>query len=440
VEVEGFSPPPRRWRWCHAAGSGVTFFKYKFNMLTSRGISLLLAVIILIAIAWNTDITMVYIFFVIALVMFILSYIHMRLNMPNVDVKRLAQEAAFEGEILNINMAIRNNLSRGSSFFELLDSFPGAQPGKENTSLFMLGINAKEEQNFNYTIECYKRGLWEIGPIRMISQDALGCFRMKKVLNVVSDVMVYPSLFRIFAFPPLASGSVSWMGVETAKISGDSHEFFGIREYQRGDAISRIHWPSTAKHNRLIVKQFERSAIQEATIVMDLKKGNDIGVGKETTLEYAVKIAGSIAKFLMDSGVFVQIMGYTKEAIVVPFGKGESHKYKILEYLAMVRPEGVFTLRETLEEAIFITPYSSTLITIMLDNDLDALSSLVQFKVKGIRLIVIVLSMSTFGHTEESEYLDAEGAKRFDEALAGLEAYVYRISKGDDLEKKFEVV
>ena len=271
-------------------------------------------------------------------------------------------------------------------------------------------------------------------------QDALGFFRIKNVLNIVSNIIIYPSVFRILAFPPLATGSVSWMGVETAKISGDSHEFFGIREYQRGDAISRMHWPSTARHNKLIVKQFERNSVQEATIVLDLKKGNDIGAGRETTLEYSVKIAGSIAKFLMNSGAFVQIIGYAKEAMVVPFGKGESHVYKVLEFLAGVRSEGIFTLSETLEEASFITPYSSTLIPIMLDNDMDALSSLVQFKLKGVKLIVVVLSSSTFGHTEESEYLDAEGVKRFNEALAGLEAHVYRISKGDDFEKKFETI
>ena len=55
-------------------------------------------------------------------------------------------------------------------------------------------------------------------------------------------------------------------------------------------------------------------------------------------------------------------------------------------------------------------------------------------------MILIVLSASTFGQIEEGEYLDTEAAKRFDETMAGLEAYVYRISKGDDLEKKFEIV
>jgi len=409
-------------------------------MLTFKGVFLLLAVIILLAIAWNTDITMIYIFFVIALVMFVLSYLHMYLNIPNIEVQRLTQDTAYEDEIINVKVKIRNNLSRGTSFFEVLDYFSAAERGKEKTSLFILNIKAKEDINFNYSVDCYKRGISKIGPIEVVSQDALGFFRMKKTLKIISSIIIYPSLFRVFTFPPPLSGSVSWMGVETAKIGGDSHEFFGVREYQRGDAISRIHWPSVARHNKLIVKQFERNSVQEVTIVLDFKKGDDIGTGKETTFEYAVKIAGSVARFLMDNGSFVQLMGYADNANIVPFGKGDSHAFKILEYLACVRSEGAYTLSQTLEEAIFITPYNSTLITIMLDNDIDALSSLVQFKIKGVKIVVIVLVGSTFGYDEKNEYLDAEGVKVFDEVLAGLEAHVYRISKGDKLDKQFETV
>ena len=409
-------------------------------MFTAKGIFLLITVILLLAIAWNTDITMVYITFVIALVMFILSFLHLQISIPSISITRELNETAFEDDMLNVKMSIRNNRGLGAYFFEVLDRFPAAPPGEEEKSLFVLNISGRETKKISYAANCYKRGLWKLGPITVVSQDVLGFFRMRNNLNVFSELLIYPNLFRIFSFPPLAKGSVSWMGVETAKISGDSHEFFGIREYQRGDAISRMHWPSTARHNKLIVKQFERNAVQEATIVLDLKKGHDIGTGRETTLEYAVKIAGSVAKELLNEGAFIQMIGYAKESTMIPFGKGESHMYKILEYLAKVKAEGDFSLSQTLEEASFVTPHSSTLITIMLDNDIDSLSSLVQFKVKGIKLILIVLSASTFGPVEETESLDAQAAKRFDEALASLEAYAYRVSKGDDLEKKFEIV
>lgn len=407
-------------------------------MFTVKSIFLLIAIIVLLAIAWNTDITMVYIFFVIAFVMFVLSFIHLQFNIPNISVTRNMQDTAYEDDVINIKINIENKRGLGVYFIELIDKFPGGAPEEQEPSLFILNMQGRENKKTSYMLNCYKRGLWTLGPITIVSQDALGFFKMKKMLNAFSDILVYPSLFRIFAFPALASGSVSWMGVETAKISGDSHEFFGIREYQRGDAMSRIHWPSTAKHNKLIVKQFEKNAIQQATVVLDLNKKADVGTGKETTLEYSIKILGSISRYLLNEGVFLQMMGYGEKPTILPFGKGESHMYKILEYLARVRADGELTFSQALEEASLLTPHRSTLIVSILDNDMEALTSLIQFKVNEVKLIVIVLSTSTFGKVEDEEYLDVEKAKKFDEALAGLEAYVYRVSKGDDLEKKFE--
>lgn len=409
-------------------------------MFTAKSVFLVITVVVLLAIAWNTDITMVYIFFVISFVMFVLSFVHLQITIPDISVTRELNETAFEDDMLNVKMEISNRRGLAASFFELIDRFPAGPPDEKDISIFVLDIKAREKKRISYVANCYKRGLWELGPVRVVSQDALGFFSMKRSLKVFSQLLIYPNLFNVFAFPPLASGSVSWMGVETAKISGDSHEFFGVREYQSGDAMSRIHWLSSARHNKLIVKQFERNAVQEVTIVLDLKKGHDIGTGKETTLEYAVKIAGSVARYLLNESAFVQMIGYGKEAAILPFGKGESARHKILEYLARVQADGNFSLAQTLEEASFVTPYSSTLIAIMLDNDTEAVSSLVQFKVKGVKLILVVLSASTFGPVEESAHLEADEAKKFDEALASLEAYVYRVSKGDDLEKKFETV
>jgi len=408
-------------------------------MFTSKSIFLLIAFILLLAIAWNTDISMVYIFFVVAFVIFVLSFIHLQLTIPNILVTRDIDDTVYENDMLNIKIDVQNKRHLGVYFFEIVDQFPAAPPGEEGVSLFILNMKPRETKKISCIVNCYRRGLWRLGPILIISQDALGFFKIKKRLNVLSPLLVYPSLFKIFTFPPLASGSVSWMGMETAKISGDSHEFFGVREYQRGDKLSRIHWPSTARHNRLIVKQFERNAIQEATVILDLKKEHNIGVGKETTLEYSVKIAGSIARYLLNEGAFVQLVAYGKEPVMLGFGKGESHMYKILEYLATVQAAGAFGLKETLEEASLVVPHRSTLIVVLLDNDIDGLTSLVQFKLRGIKLILIVLSASTFGKVEDSGYLDKARAKEFEEALAGLEAYVYRVSKGDDLEKKFEV-
>ncbi len=406
-------------------------------MWTAKSITLIIAVLLLLVIAWNTDITLIYILFLAGFILFVGSFLLLQLSIPKININRTIEETAFEDEMLDVGLAIENKKAFPNYFFEIIDGFLCGPPEEPRPSLFILRLGGFEKLRLSYLGKCYKRGLWKIGPISINSQDPLGFFKMTKTLSVFSEVLVYPKIFRVFSFPPLAKGSISWLGVETAKISGDSHEFYGVREYQQGDAISRIHWPSSARQGRLIVKQFERSTVQEVTIVLDLEKGHDIGVGKETTLEYGIKIAASICRYLIDIGAIIQLLGYSKEPIMIPFGKGESQMYQILEYLAKVQADGAVSLKDVLEEASFITPYNSTLIVIMLDIDREALYSLVQFKVKGVRLIVIVLNTSTFGILKGG-FQDLQNLRDFEDSLANLEAYQYRISKGEDLEKAFE--
>ncbi|MBU1888329.1 MAG: hypothetical protein KKB46_03950, partial [Candidatus Omnitrophica bacterium] len=100
-------------------------------MFTSKSIFLLLLVIILLAIAWNTDITMVYIFFIVGFVMFLLSFIHLQFNVPDVTISREVQDTAYEDDIVNVKMSIHNRRGLPLCFFELLDMFLGGPPEEQ---------------------------------------------------------------------------------------------------------------------------------------------------------------------------------------------------------------------------------------------------------------------------------------------------------------------
>ena len=127
-------------------------------MFTSKSIFLLITVITLLAIAWNTDITMVYIFFVIAFVMFVLSFVHLQLTIPDIGIKRDLHDTAYEDDVLNVRISIQNRRSLGAYFFEIVDRFPGGSLGEEESSLFVLKMDGREIKNASYVITCYKRG------------------------------------------------------------------------------------------------------------------------------------------------------------------------------------------------------------------------------------------------------------------------------------------
>src|SRR5690606_33370762 len=73
----------------------------------------------------------------------------------------------------------------------------------------------------------------------------------------------------------------------------------GIREYAPGDSFNRIHWPTVARTNNLMVKLFELDPASDIWIILDLEKKVQVGTGEEGTEEYAVNIAASIARYFL---------------------------------------------------------------------------------------------------------------------------------------------
>ncbi len=76
---------------------------------------------------------------------------------------------------------------------------------------------------------------------------------------------------------------------------GVSGEFLSVREYRPGDSLRHIHWRTSARANRLIVREFEEDNRPSLILALDLRAGSVIGSEEDNSLELAIKIAASLA-------------------------------------------------------------------------------------------------------------------------------------------------
>src|SRR5437016_13423600 len=83
---------------------------------------------------------------------------------------------------------------------------------------------------------------------------------------------------------------------------GEGSEFYGIREYHPGDPLRRVHWRSSARMGRLAVVEYEHDVSVDLTLVLDARRGSDVGFGSETALEMAVTVAASLARLVLERG------------------------------------------------------------------------------------------------------------------------------------------
>jgi uncharacterized protein (DUF58 family) len=314
----------------------------------------------------------------------------------NLYLERKTSAKIEEDDVLEIESVIKSKGFLPIFNFVLGDYLSCTTKEAREKTILIEYLWPKSSLNIEYRCQCPLRGKYKIGPFSIYFFDPLGLLFLKKTYFIYSELYVYPRTFNIQKFPPLIKGTVPWFGIETSRVSGDEHEFYGIREYQQGDPIKKIHWFSSARKNKLIVKQFQRQSFFRVTILFNLEKDKNFGEGKESIVEYIIKISASVAKYLIERDVSLEIIAHTGEMVHIPFNKGPEHLEDIFRFLAVAQAESRINLREIFQEFSRYIPNDSSLILLMSDMDLDCLSDIMSLEKKNISLVPLILISSSF--------------------------------------------
>jgi len=301
-----------------------------------------------------------------------------------------------EDDTLEITLGIKNK-SFLPVFDVVLEDYLSCTYAQERQKFIMLDLlKSNSSSKLTYYCVCPQRGRYEIGPLVAYFFDPLGLFYFKQVFPVFSEVYVYPRTFKIHKFPALNKGTSPWSGVETSRVSGDDDEFYGVREYRRGDPLKKIHWMVSARKNQLIVKEFQRQSFFRATIMFNLEKDDNVGEGKESVGEYTIKIVASIAKYLIDLGVSIEVISHAGDVVHIPFNKGQEHLEEILKFLTIAQTESRISLSELFATFQRNILEDSSLIVVMTDKNKTFLPTMLSLGVRNVSLVPVILKSSTF--------------------------------------------
>jgi uncharacterized protein (DUF58 family) len=245
---------------------------------------------------------------------------------------------------------------------------------------------------------------------------------------------VYPRMVTINKFPSLMKGTAPWFGIGSTRSGGGDDEFFGIRDYRPQDPMKSIHWISTARKNKLIVKEFQQQNFYRATIVFNLSQESNLGEGRDSVSEYIIRLAASVSKYLLDNDIAVEVIAHTGEIVHIPSNKGAEHLNEILKFLTVSRPESNVSIAEIFKEFMRFIPEDSNLIVIMLDRDWETFLTHATAGRHNISLFPLILLASSFVTGYQRQETRVEAKIKFVQKL-DLNALVF--SAGDDLARVF---
>ena len=192
-------------------------------------------------------------------------------------------------------------------------------------------------RELSYQIRPEARGKFAVGPLRIRVADAFGLVKTTKSFHATGTLVVTPKIVALTR--PAAPGSGLGEGDGLQTISTIGEDDAAPRTYQDGDSLHRVHWKSTARYGRLMVRREEHQRRNSASVFLDTRRCAHSGRGAASSFEVAVSAAASIDAHLSGEGFAVRLI--TEAGEIAPRGTFSDTLQDMLTVITPSRKTGL---------------------------------------------------------------------------------------------------
>jgi Protein of unknown function DUF58 len=115
-----------------------------------------------------------------------------------------------------------------------------------------------------YEVASALRGRYRLGGAELVIGDGFGLAEARIALDRSDEVIVYPRVYPLEGLFTDAGGTSGEQGRALLHRTA-GYDLHSIRDHQRGESLRRVHWRSTAKRRKLMVKELQDTPRDEAS-------------------------------------------------------------------------------------------------------------------------------------------------------------------------------
>jgi uncharacterized protein (DUF58 family) len=145
----------------------------------------------------------------------------------------------------------------------------------------------------SYRVDGVPRGRYRFEGAEVSVEDPFGLARRDEILRDSSTLLVYPRLANVASLFS-ERGLRAHGGGRVLLRRPAGFELHSVREYHDGESLRRVHWPSTARRQQLMVKELEDAPRDEVVVLLDAQSGFGGGEPPDSSFDAQVRAAGSI--------------------------------------------------------------------------------------------------------------------------------------------------
>ena len=259
-----------------------------------------------------------------AFLVVVVAVVRVRRHALRISAERVLRPARAEaGANARADLTVMNLGTRTTPVLGATDAFDG---GRRVARFLVPPLAPGETADAAYRLPTTRRGIYTIGPLTLSVHDAFGVVQTNLTLAGDDRFVVYPRVDDVLPLPGAASREARMGSMQASRVPVGL-DFFGLREYEVGDDLRRVHWRSTARTGELMLRQDEMPWESRTTILLDTRPSTHHG----ESFERAVEIAASLATAMCRGRRQVRFM--TTGGLDIRSSGGDRYP-QIMEYLA----------------------------------------------------------------------------------------------------------
>ncbi len=257
----------------------------------------------------------------------LVALIYIRLHPPRARIsRRLGSAAVHDGDTVQVTLSVSNTSHRKISNISLVDEVVSLGAARFEIA----EVDGESSVTASYRVMCRPRGVYTVGPARGSSSDPLRIAELAAPEGPVDNLIVYPRVEVLQGFPVVRGQDPTLAAARPEHAQRGGEDFYTLREYQRGDDLRRVHWPTSAKTDQLMIRQLETPWQSRALVLLDVR--SDVYESTQA-FETAVSGAATVITHLVGAGFDTDLWAGSPETI------DASSYAAAMEKLALVQPD-----------------------------------------------------------------------------------------------------
>jgi uncharacterized protein (DUF58 family) len=321
------------------------------------------------------------------------------------------------GQVFEERFRLSNRFSVMRLWVEIRDE--SQLPGHAGSRVLSL-IGPRQQRSYIAYTLLNRRGSFHLGPTMLASGDPFGLFLNTVKLDNETRLVVLPYVVELKSFPS-PTGMFPGGRAIRRKAYEITPQAAGVREYAPGDALRRIHWPTSARKDRLMTKEFDQDPQADVWVFLDayapvhyhaeedhsqpLQRVDQLWLWQRQvdvkmpvdTFEYAISAAGSVVNYYIKQGRTVGFACAADVLTVISPERGERQLNKILETLTFLNSNGDLPLIGLVEAQAPSLPRASTVVLVTTSTHFTVDLAIDYMIMRNLRPVVIFIDGQTFG-------------------------------------------